>query len=189
MNNLVNKILARTNVEEEVNSTYLNERLKNQDIGDWSTRHGNKITAKLELGGIVGKKFDVPQMSFYVNGDKFLSVGNMLSLYKIAKHFETIEKESSDREDEIERLEGLIYVRGLGEGMHQNTKVRGTYENAGSRKIRLTIKEAARMCENFMNPDHCSPNPKDADSMQLMVDAKYYLEESMKKIKKVKDKK
>ena len=75
----------------------------------------------------------------------------------------------------------------LGEAKHQNTKVRTTYETAGSRKARLTIKEAKRMCEQMLNKNHSAPNPAGEVDTVLLKEANAIMDVAMSKLKAVKE--
>lgn len=75
----------------------------------------------------------------------------------------------------------------LDEAQHQNMKVRQTYEKMGSRKARLTVKEASRMIECMLNEKHDSPNPKTETDAVLLKEASHILSEGMKKLKIVKE--
>jgi len=76
----------------------------------------------------------------------------------------------------------------LDEALHFNTKVRAL-EGMGSRKIRLAVKEAKRMVEQMMDPKSQTPNPKDEESMRLLSDAKFLLNQSETRLKQVREKK
>lgn len=75
----------------------------------------------------------------------------------------------------------------FGEAKHQNTKVRQTYEKAGSRKARLTVKEAKRMCEQMLDRKHPSPNPKGDVDRVYLKEACAIMTEAMSKLKTVKE--
>lgn len=55
------------------------------------------------------------------------------------------------------------------EGIHYNTKIRSLDERAGIRRIRMGMRESARLIGNILNPQHPTPNPaseKDAEVLE-----------------------
>lgn len=72
------------------------------------------------------------------------------------------------------------------EAMHHNTKVR-QLEGAGSRKVRLTVKEAKRMAENMLDKSNAAPNPKSETDRVALMECTHMLGEAMKKLKIVKE--
>ncbi len=73
------------------------------------------------------------------------------------------------------------------EGRHQNTKVRDTYDISGSRKARLTIKEAERMIDRILDLKDPSPGPKtEADRVKLL-EAKQMAKVCQEKLKEVQE--
>lgn len=79
-----------------------------------------------------------------------------------------------------------IEIESTNEAMHQNTKVR-QLEGSGSRKARLTIKEAKKMVENMLDIKNAAPNPKSDADMVLLKESSYMMDEVMKKLKPVKE--
>lgn len=69
----------------------------------------------------------------------------------------------------------------------QSTKVRNVTEGFGSRKARLTIKEACNMMEKLASEKTGAPYPRNEADMVLLKEAKAIATESMKKLKMVKE--
>jgi hypothetical protein len=72
----------------------------------YTTKHGNKITARFGNGG-GGKGIIFPSLDFFVNGRSFLTLLDMGSFFKVLKEFEKIERTEENAEDEIDALEYL----------------------------------------------------------------------------------
>jgi len=72
------------------------------------------------------------------------------------------------------------------EAKHFNTKVRDL-GGVGSRKIRLSLKEAKRMVENMLDTNHPSPNPRSESDKRLLQESSVLLKQSMDRLKDVKE--
>ena len=72
------------------------------------------------------------------------------------------------------------------EAYHQNTKVRAL-EGMGSRKARLTVKEAKRMVEKMMDEKDPAPNPRTPTDRVKLAESARMMDETMKKLKEVKE--
>lgn len=72
-------------------------------------------------------------------------------------------------------------------GPHQNTKVRHTYEGYGTRKARLIIQEGVRVLKQVANEKGKSPFPKSEADMVKLKEAIHMAEQSMKRVKEVKE--
>jgi len=76
----------------------------------------------------------------------------------------------------------------IDEAQHYNTKIR-QLEGAGSRKIRLGVKQCVEMSERMLNPNNNYPNPADELGRIALLEGIQMMNMTMKKLKSVKDKK
>lgn len=72
------------------------------------------------------------------------------------------------------------------EARNQNTKIR-QLEGMGSRKARLTVKEAKRMVERMMDPKVKGPSPKTEDDKRKLMESCRMMDSVMEKLYEVKD--
>ena len=70
---------------------------------------------------------------------------------------------------------------------HQNMKVRDVTEKLGTRKARLTIKEAARMLKKVGDLNGKAPFPKTESDHVAIKEAIHMCEQTMKRILSIKE--
>ena len=97
---------------------------------------------------------------------------------------------SSDHIDEVEEylsdlLANLAIAKdnlNLPEGMHYGTKIRQVEGSQGTRKAKMAIREAKRLVEQLLDPNHPSPNPVADTDKQLLLDSQQNLSSAMTKV-------
>jgi hypothetical protein len=73
-------------------------------------------------------------------------------------------------------------LKQIAEGVHYNTKIRSLDEKAGIRRIRMGMRESARLIANILNPNHPTPNPasqKDGEVLEKCREALTKLSEEL----------
>lgn len=85
----------------------------------------------------------------------------------------------------LEQTKGLE----MHEAQHYNTKVRGIDSSMGSRKIRLGVQENMKGVKNMIDSKHPTPNPADKKSKDLLSEAVVLMEQTIHRLKEVKDRK
>lgn len=74
----------------------------------------------------------------------------------------------------------------LCEGAHYHTKVRSIDEQASVKRIRMGMRESARLIGNILDPNHPTPNPSTDDDASALNECQAQLHEMAEKLLTVK---
>ena len=73
-------------------------------------------------------------------------------------------------------------LKALCEGLHYSTKIRSLDERAGIRRIRMGLRESAKLMGNILNPNHPTPNPATDDDAAVLNECQTSLHDMSEKL-------
>ena len=139
------------------------------------------------IGQVTGEQVDKRDGVTYVIYEPFFDIrpersGKGIEVHDLRKYKSMRAPKNGTETMTGDTLDGIELI----EGMHYGTKIRQVEGSQGTRKAKMAIREAKRLVENLLDPNHPSPNPVSDQDKQLLLDSSHNLDSAITKVSEAK---